>query len=179
MPARIDVLRRSLLAWPLWAAAGHLLAAPASAYALSLQFVDDSGASRALTEWRGKPIVIAMAYGACRSICSTTLRVLEEVQAAADRRGEALAFIVVGIDPAEDTPQDWARYRQLRKLTRGNWSFLSGTPEATRRLAQFLGVRFWRYDEHVMHDFKLLRLDADGAIAATLDWHHREAERLL
>ena len=114
MPARIDVLRRSLLAWPLWAAAGHLLAAPASAYALSLQFVDDSGASRALTEWRGKPIVIAMAYGACRSICSTTLRVLEEVQAAADRRGEALAFIVVGIDPAEDTPQDWARYRQLR-----------------------------------------------------------------
>jgi len=156
-----------------------VIAAPASAYALGLSFVDDRGAPRALDEWRGKPLVIAMAYGACRSICSTTLRTLEEVQAAADRRGEALDFVVVSIDPGEDTPQAWADYRRGRHLDRANWSFLSGTPAATRVLARFLGVRFWRYDEHVMHDFKLLRLDADGAIAATLDWHHRAIDTLL
>jgi len=157
----------------------HLRAAPTSVYALGLNFVDDHGAQRALSEWRGRPLVIAMAYGACRSICSTTLRTLEELQAAADRRGEALAFVVVSIDPAEDTPQAWADYRRGRHLDRANWSFLSGTPAATRVLARFLGVRFWRYDEHVMHDFKLLRLDADGTIAATLDWHHRSIETLL
>ena len=156
-----------------------VIAAPASAYALGLSFIDDHGASRALSEWRGKPLVIAMAYGACRSICSTTLRTLEEVQAAADRRGEVLDFVVVSIDPTEDTPQAWADYRRGRRLDRANWSFLSGTPAATRVLARFLGVRFWRYDEHVMHDFKLLRLDTDGAIAATLDWHHRVIEALL
>jgi len=174
-----DRLRRRLLALPLWTVLGPALAAPPSAYALSLQFVDDHGAARALAEWRGKPLVIAMAYGACRSICSSTLRTLEEVQAAADRRSEALAFVVVGIDPAEDTPHDWALYRKARRLTRDNWTFLSGSPEATRRLAQFLGVRFWRYDEHVMHDFKLLRLNADGVVAASLDWHHRNVEDLL
>jgi cytochrome oxidase Cu insertion factor (SCO1/SenC/PrrC family) len=177
MPA--DPRRRALLVMPLCGLAGRAHAAAPSAYALGLQFVDDRGAMRALAEWRGRPLVIAMAYGACRSICSSTLRTLEEVQARADGRGEALDFIVVGIDPAEDRPEDWAAYRKLRHLTRGNWTFLSGSPEATRSLARFLGVRFWRYDEHVMHDFKLLRLDADGAVAATLDWHHREAERLL
>ena len=46
-------------------------------------------------------------------------------------------------------------------------------------LARFLGVRFWNYDEHVMHDFKVVRLGPEGAIAATLDWNHRGVDTLL
>jgi len=154
-------------------------AAPASAYRMNLEFVDDHGAARALSEWQGRPVIIAMAYGACRSICSTTLRTLEELQARADHDGVRVEFLVVSIDPAEDTPQAWADYRKARRLDRPNWTFLSGTPAATRALARFLGVKFWRYDEHVIHDFKILRLDADGGIGATIDWNHRQLDSLL
>jgi len=159
--------------------AGEAAAAPGAGIALNQTFVDDHGAVRSLADWRGRPVIIAMAYGACRRVCSTTLRTLEEVQARADRQGLQIDVVVVSIDPSEDRPQDWADYRKTRRLTRSNWSFLSGSPEATRVLAAHLGVRFWRYDEHVMHDFKILRLDPGGAIAATLDWNHREPERLL
>jgi protein SCO1/2 len=168
----------SALALAFMLAAGAA-AAPGSAYPLGLEFVDDHGATRALSEWRGRPLVIAMAYGACRSICSTTLRTLEAAQALADRKGIALAFVVVSIDPAEDTPQAWSDYRKARHLERANWTFLSGSKIATRTLARFLGVRFWSYDEHVMHDFKILRLDADGAIETTLDWNQRQLDALL
>jgi protein SCO1/2 len=161
------------------ALSGGAAAAPASAYPLGLEFVDDHGSTRALAEWRGRPVVVAMAYGACRSICSTTLRTLETLQAQADRKGIALEFVVVSIDPVEDTPQAWSDYRKARHLERANWTFLSGSKTATRTLARFLGVRFWSYDEHVMHDFKILRLDAQGAIEATLDWDHRQPEPLL
>jgi len=159
--------------------AGRAGAAPASVYPLGLEFVDDHGGTRALAEWRGRPVVVAMAYGACRSICSTTLRTLEAAQAQADRKGIALDFVVVSIEPAEDTPQAWSDYRKARHLERANWTFLSGSKAATRTLASFLGIRFWSYDEHVMHDFKILRLDAQGAIEATLDWNHRQLEPLL
>jgi cytochrome oxidase Cu insertion factor (SCO1/SenC/PrrC family) len=132
-----------------------------------------------LAEWRGRMVVMTMAYGACRSICSSTLRTLEELQAEADRRGIALEVLVASIDPAEDTPQAWADYRKARRLAHARWTFLCGSSQATRALARFLGVRFWAYDEHLMHDFKIVRLDANGAIAAALDWQHREVDRLL
>jgi len=118
------------------------VAAPASAYRMNLEFVDDHGAGRALSEWQGQPVIIAMACGACRSICSTTLRTLEELQARADHEGVRVVFLVVSIDPAEDTPQAWADYRNARRLDRPNWTLLSGTPVATRALARFLGVKF-------------------------------------
>jgi cytochrome oxidase Cu insertion factor (SCO1/SenC/PrrC family) len=171
--------RRLLVATALAALGAGVHAAPPSVYALNLHFTDDRSAARELAEWQGRAVIITMGYGACRSVCSSTLRTLEELQADADRRGVAVDVIVASVDPAEDTPQAWAQYRRSRKLTRANWSFLSGSPGDTRRLARFLGLRFWRYDEHVMHDFRIVRVAPDGSIAATLDWDQRDATRLL
>jgi protein SCO1/2 len=167
------------LALALVLASSNSLAAPAGVYRLNLEFVDDHGATRALSGWSGHPVIIAMAYGACRSICSTTLRTLEDVQSVADRKGEPIEIVVVSIDPSQDTPQAWADYRKGRRLERTNWAFLSGSQGATQALARFLGIKFWTYDEHVMHDFKIVRLNADGTIAATIDWSHRHPESLL
>ena len=153
--------------------------AATSVYALNLHFTDDHGTPRELAEWQGRAVILTMGYGACRSVCSSTLRTLEELQADADRRGVEIDVLVASIDPEEDTPQAWSQYRKARKLLRANWSFLSGSPGDTRRLARFLGLRYWRYDEHLMHDFKIVRLAADGSIAATLDWDQRDSNRLF
>jgi protein SCO1/2 len=161
------------------AASERGFAAPSSAYGLGLDFVDDAGQARALAQWQGRPVVLAMAYGACKRICSTTLRRLESLHDAAARRGVPLQFVVVSLDPAEDTPRDWAEYRRLRGLQAANWTFLVGSPEATRRLAGFLGVRYWGYDGHVMHDYRIVRLAPDGTIAQSLRWADDDIERLL
>jgi len=172
--------RRQLLFAAALAGAGRAVhSAPPSVYGLNLKFTDDHGAARALAEWQGRPVVLTMGYGACRSVCSSTLRTLEELQAEADHQGVPIEIVVASIDPQEDTPQAWAQYRKARKLARANWSFLSGSAGDTRRLARFLGLRFWRYDEHLMHDFRIVRLSTDGSIAATLDWDHRDASSLL
>src|SRR5206468_5523619 len=108
------IRRRSSAAFgfALMLATRSVLAAPAGVYQLNLEFVDDRGVPRALAEWRGRAVVIAMAYGACRSICSATLRSLEQVQAEAERRGARVEFVVVSIDPEQDTPQAWSEYRK-------------------------------------------------------------------
>jgi cytochrome oxidase Cu insertion factor (SCO1/SenC/PrrC family) len=111
---------------------------------------------------------MTMAYGACRRVCSTSLRVLQSVQALADERQLSLSFVVVGLDPDQDKPADWAEFRRDRALMRANWRFLSGDEASTRRLAQSLGVRYWRYGEHTMHDFRVVLLSPEGQLVRSM-----------
>jgi hypothetical protein len=47
-------------------------------------------------------------------------------------------------------------------LIRDNWYFLSGSREATERLAHQLGFPFWQYDDHVMHESRAVLFDSQG-----------------
>jgi cytochrome oxidase Cu insertion factor (SCO1/SenC/PrrC family) len=150
-----------------------------SVFAASGPWVDHRGQPFATESLRASATIVSMAYGACRRVCSSSLRVLEQIQARADARAFALNFVVIGLDPAQDRPADWAAYRAQRKLNRGNWHFLSGDAAATASIAQRLGVRYWRYGEHTMHDFRILRLSAEGRIVAEMTTHDQDLAALL
>jgi protein SCO1 len=148
-------------------------------YSAPTRWLDDSGKAFDLKSLRGGWTVVTMAYGACRRICSTSLRTLEQVQALADTQQQGLSFVVIGLDPTQDKPTDWAQMRQERRLTRANWHFLSGDVEGTRAMAQRLGVRYWRYGEHTMHDFRIVLLNPQGQLVRSLDSFTDPAQRLL
>lgn len=150
------------LAWP-------ATAAGLDAAALKIPLIDDRGRATSLGAWRGRPVIITMEYANCRFLCSITLQRLKDVQAAADAAGRRFDFVVVSIDPRNDTPAAWTRYRKSRELTRDNWSFVTASPEDTPVLAYALGIKYWLFDVHIMHDFRLLRLDGAGAIVKVMD----------
>ena len=131
-------------------------------------WLDDANRSFRVESLRGSRTVVSMAYGACRRVCSASLRVLEQLQARADARGETLNFVVIGLDPSQDRPADWAAYRAERKLLRPNWQFLSGDTQSTAHIARRLGVNYWHYGEHVMHDFRIVMVSGQGRIVATM-----------
>lgn len=143
------------------------------------RWLDDQARSYQLEQLRGTPTVVTMAYGACRRVCSTSLRVLERLQALADERHTRLNVVVIGLDPSQDRPADWADYRAERKLNRSNWQFLSGDEASTRQLASRLGVRYWRYGEHTMHDFRIVLLSAQGLPVRSMDQFDQELALLL
>ncbi len=151
-----------LASWALACAAGVLQ--------IGGRWLDDDGRAVSLADWRGRYSVLTMSVGGCRKICTTTLRRMEELQAIADQRGLQLDFLVVSIDPKSDTPQAWREYRGLRGLNRANWHFLGGSEDDTRRLANALGISYWFYDEHPLHDFKIALVGPDGEIRRTLVW---------
>jgi protein SCO1/2 len=148
-------------------------------YRLDLRWLDDNARPFALSALAGTPTVITFAYGACRKICSTSFRTLEQVQQLADQRKLALNFVVVGIDPDADKPADWAALRQQRQLNRPNWHFLVGDALAVRRLASRLGVNYWRVGEHMMHDYRITLLAADGHVLRVVDTFDEPARVLL
>jgi protein SCO1/2 len=148
-------------------------------YALPSDWTDDQGRHVRLEQFRGSQSFIAMAYGACRKICSTTLRRMEELQKLADAQHLDVRFILVSLDPKSDTAETWREFRHMHRLERANWTFLSGSDQATRAVAVRLGIGYWLYDDHVLHDFGIALLSPNGEIVRKLTWQDQRLEILL
>lgn len=174
---RADRLLRMFTA--LSAAAGLSVAAAQDIYHPAGHWRDDQNQPYRLESLYGTPTVIAMAYGACRRVCSTSLRLMEQLQALADERHVGLNFVVVGIDPQADRPGDWAALRAERHLTRANWHFLSGDPLSTRQLARRLGVHYWHYGEHTLHPLRIVLLSPEARVLRSVDAYDQAIETLL
>ena len=148
----------------------------AALFALPYAFEQDDGAQLRLDRWRGQPFLLAMAYSACRETCSYTLHRLEQFDARARARGETIEIVVVSLDPRRDDSRSWSSYRRRHGIAGPHWHFLTGSGEATQQLAALLGVRFWNYEEHVMHEFRIAHVDASGRIDRSLDWASRKED---
>jgi cytochrome oxidase Cu insertion factor (SCO1/SenC/PrrC family) len=91
-----------------------------------------------------------------------------DIQAEADKRKLDVKFLVISLDPKNDNPAQWREYRRVRDLKRDNWTFVTGNRAATDKVVATLGIKWWIFDDSIMHDFKLIRLDKDGRTAATM-----------
>lgn len=173
------LLLRRLIVLAAWAVlAGSAFAKP-SLFAFDDSWVDENGRAVRLSQWRGRPTVVAMEYSACRFVCSVAWRRLVQLQQEADKRGLALQFVILSIDPDNDSPAAWQDYRKARGLTRDNWRFLTAGRRAMARAAGLLGVRWWYADGHLMHDFRIVRLDDEGAVGASVNAYDDGFEALL
>src|SRR5206468_9424109 len=128
---------------------------------------DDRGQPFDLRTLQGHAVVLTMAYATCHRVCPMTLRRLQQVQSEYDRRGTRAEFVVIGYDPDNDDAAAWRQSRRSRHLSRSNWHFLIGAREAVEQTARLLGFEFWRYDQHVVHDSRVLYFDERGTLVAT------------
>ncbi len=192
-PVRVGrlLLMAMVLPWLAAAASPTAPAAPAAPTAptapaagnvldrLPASWRDDHGGLLRLSDLRGRPVFITMAYTSCHRVCPMTMTRLEELQRDLDARGTSAEILIVSYDPKGDDPDSWRRYRAARGLRRENWHFLTGTPGDTQRLARLLGFEYWHYDEHVMHGYRIAALGGDGALRGAIDSHHEDWKEFL
>ena len=148
--------------WPtrVWASAPQLAGLPAA-------WRDDRDQPFDLRTLQGHAVVVTMAYATCHRVCPLTMRRLQQMQREFDRRGASAEFLVIGYDPDRDDARAWHQYRETRHLMRDNWHFLLGTRAAVEQTARQLGFEFWKYDEHVMHDTRILYFDEHSRLVET------------
>ena len=155
-------------------------AAPAQdVYAVRGPWLDEAARGYSLDTLRGRYTVVTMAYGACQRICSASLRAVQQIATLAQQRNIELQLLVVGLDPLEDKPADWARLHQEADWRYANLTFLTGDPAAVRRFAQRIGEKYWRYGEHTMHDFRIVLVAPDGRVARAMDRYDDDLRALL
>jgi len=172
MKAILLALVATLAPHPAWCA-------PFSFYTVPYSFTNDRAQTVHLSEWRGKPLILTMEYSNCRFMCTTTFSKLKAIQAAADQKKLRIDFMIISLDPKNDTPQAWQQYRISRDVDRSNWHLLSGTEVTTKEFAALIGIKYWYMDEHILHDFKIVRLNAKGEIEKAITDYGDEPDSLL
>jgi protein SCO1/2 len=127
---------------------------------------DEDGAEVRFDSWRGAPIVVTMIFTSCTSTCPLTIEKLRRVTETFEHEGRAATFVLVTLDPSNDTPEQLRRFKASRQLP-GKWHLLRGSDEQTRELADLLQVHVLD-DSHVFHDARIVVFDRDGNIAGQL-----------
>jgi cytochrome oxidase Cu insertion factor (SCO1/SenC/PrrC family) len=162
----------SLLPLPAWCA-------PISFYSVPYPFVNDRGETVHLSDWRGKPMILTMEHSTCRFSCSISISKLKTIQALADQKKLNIDFMIISIDPRNDTPETWRQFRASRDEERSNWHLLTGDETTTRLFADLIGIKYWYMEDHVFHDFKIVRLNAKGEIEKMITDYDDDPEILL
>lgn len=102
-------------------------------YARDFSLSDVSGATRTLSDFKGKVTVVFFGFTQCPHMCPTTMVELAEIKKSLGAAGERLQVILVSIDPERDTPEVLRDY-----MTNFDSSFIAlrGTPEQTLATAK-------------------------------------------
>lgn len=138
-----------------------------SIYNLGSTWMDQSGASIAITSLRGRPIIAAMTYTSCKDICPLIVADMMAIEYQLKAMHiDKVRFVLFSIDPQIDTPARLQAYAAERGLDLSRWSLLTGDMKSVRPLAAILGVRYRRLpDGQYDHSNLVTLLDADGVVA--------------
>jgi protein SCO1/2 len=143
-------------------------AAPALAPALeSTTWTDDHEQPVSLATWRGSPVVLTMFYSSCQLRCPTTLLQLEKLEAELPKTA-GVHYVLVTLDPRNDTPWRLAEYKKEHHLADASWHLLAGDLESTQRLSRALGLHAAFDEGCIDHQVRVVLLDRQGAFVR--DW---------
>ena len=134
-----------------------------SVYLLESTWTNQRGDKINLNSFRGKPVVLAMAYTSCEYSCPRIVGDMKRIEAAV--REKNVAFVIVSFDPKRDTPAKLQTYTKEQGLDEKRWNLLHGNEPDIRELAAVLGVQYKQIDEkNFAHSNVISLLDAQGEI---------------
>jgi protein SCO1/2 len=136
-----------------------------------LAFVSDTGTPVRLGDYfHNQPVILVLDYYRCPNLCGIVLNsMVTSLKDLTYNAGERYQVVVVSIDP-RDTPlmseQKKLGYldRYERPQTANGWHFLTGSPEAIKKLADTVGFHFV-YDPasgQYIHPSGLILLTPEG-----------------
>lgn len=112
------------------------------------KFLDRSGRSVRLADYRGKPLVVSMIYTHCPIICATTTRSLTALKLSQSAFGQdSFGVLTIGFDTENDTPEAMDLFAKRMDVDLKNWDFVSADAETIKKLSKDLGFTFYPTDE--------------------------------
>jgi len=107
-------------------------------------FLNSSGRTVRLSDYRGKPLVINMIYTHCPWVCATTTRNLGALKLSRDALGaDSFGVLTIGFDTENDTPEEMEAYANRMEVKLPNWEFVSADAKTIAKLSNELGFVFF------------------------------------
>jgi protein SCO1 len=129
-------------------------------------FADATGRRIALSDFRGKPLLINLVYTSCSSVCPTIVQTLDAAIGVAQQAlGEdSFAVATVGFDWRHDTPQRMRAFARAQGIDRPNWWFLSGDGRTVDALTEQVGFAVYPAPQGFDHMALTTVVDQDGRV---------------
>lgn len=107
-------------------------------------FLNRSGHTVRLSDYRGKPLVIDMIYTHCPLVCATKTRNLEALKLSRDALGfDSFGVLTIGFDTENDTPEAMDDFAKRMDVKLPNWEFVSADSDTIKKLSKDLGFVFF------------------------------------
>ena len=137
-------------------------------------FVNQSGKTIHLGQFRGKPLLLTFIYTRCPvpdfclRMSSNFSEVLRQLQTNSGLFANA-QLLSISIDPKFDKPlvlHDYGkRYAGSIDPYFVHWQFVTGSPEEVRKAADFFGLSYNQNNGQIVHTLRTVLIGADGRIA--------------
>ena len=96
-----------------------------------------------LEDLKGKTLVMVMIYTTCKAACPRLVADMRNIEAQIPKSNlEKLRFVLVSIDPTNDTPKRLKEFALENKMEEEQWVFLQGTESGVREFANVLAVKY-------------------------------------
>jgi protein SCO1/2 len=152
-----------------------------------VSFTDQTGASRRLSDWRGKVVALTFIYTRCPipNFCPLMDRHFAAVQRQV--KAEALLdsrvhLVSISFDPEHDTPEVLAKHAARVGADPGQWSFVTAPWEVIDPFARVFGVAIMRDDkptQEILHNLRTAIIGKDGRLVRVLNGNEWTPEELM
>ncbi len=151
-----------------------------------VQFTDQAGIRRRLSDWRGRLLAVTFIYTRCPvpDFCPRMNRNFAAVQAAlqsdAGLRGR-VQLLSVSIDPEFDSPIVLSEYARQAGADSLVWSFVTGDPDDIDPFVAGFGVSIIREATAtgIVHNLRTVIISADGRLVTMLRGNEWTSDELV
>jgi len=145
-----------------------------------INWIDDTGRARGLSEFSGFPVVLLPIYTRCPGACIANVDQLKTAIAGSSADPRQFRVLLFSFD-ASDTPEKLAAYRTREKIPLG-WFVGTGTQQNIDALLESIGFQYGRAGKEFTHPNVVLFLDSKLRIAKWIygtDYSGDDVDRAL
>lgn len=106
-----------------------------------VRLTGQDGQPHALSDWRGKVVLVFFGFTQCPDVCPTTLAEMAEVMKKLGPRADQVQVLFISVDPERDTPELLAQYVPVFDA---RFMGLVGTPAQTVDVAKAFKVFYMK-----------------------------------
>jgi protein SCO1/2 len=151
----------------------HELLSPAvlpgeSLYQLPVVLDTADGRHAELASLAGMPVVVAMFYSSCTTVCPMLTLQMQHLELALDPAARSrVKFVLISLDSERDTPAKLAEFAAEHHLDTSRWLIGHAAPADVRAVAAALGVRYRQLpDKSFSHSALITLLNSAGVPVA-------------
>lgn len=116
---------------------------PASIFNLSSNWETPDGTKIHLEDLKGKVLTMVMIYTSCKTACPKLTADMKVIEAKVGHQNlEDLRYVLISIDPKNDTPEKMREFIKNFHLEGKQWLFIRSDEDNTRELANVLAVKY-------------------------------------